>query len=256
MYEIDKEKFGAFVASCRKEKGMTQQELADKLFLSNKAVSKWETGNSIPDVALLIPLSEVLGVSVMELLECRRMEPVASLSTEQADTLVKKVIGLSGREQIKAAPGRGKRALLLMGCTLVSILEAAVVMLMELPGNTQFLNGMMLVMASMLTVGVYYYIFAKQRVPAYYDENKISVYSDGMVRINFPGVHINNRNWHYIIRSMRITTAAMLMGYPLLCLLCMVWLPKIWQAWSVYISLAAILGGLFIPVYVVGRKYK
>ena len=44
MYELDKEKFGAFVAQLRKEKGYTQKELAERLYISNKAVSKWETG--------------------------------------------------------------------------------------------------------------------------------------------------------------------------------------------------------------------
>ena len=46
MFEIDKEKLGTFIAQLRKEKGYTQKELADKLFLSNKAISKWETGVS------------------------------------------------------------------------------------------------------------------------------------------------------------------------------------------------------------------
>lgn len=46
MFDNDKEKLGAFIAQLRKEKGHTQKELADKLFLSNKAVSKWETGVS------------------------------------------------------------------------------------------------------------------------------------------------------------------------------------------------------------------
>ena len=44
MFEIDKQKFGAFVAGLRREKGYTQKELADRLFISDKAVSKWETG--------------------------------------------------------------------------------------------------------------------------------------------------------------------------------------------------------------------
>lgn len=43
---IDRERFGAFISELRKEKGWTQQELADKLFISNKAVSKWERGVS------------------------------------------------------------------------------------------------------------------------------------------------------------------------------------------------------------------
>ena len=46
MYEIDKEKFGAFVAQLRKEQGITQKELAQKVYVSDKAVSKWERGVS------------------------------------------------------------------------------------------------------------------------------------------------------------------------------------------------------------------
>ena len=64
MYEIDNQKFGRFVAALRKEKGYTQKELAEKLFLSDKAISKWERGLSLPDIALLEPLSDILGVTV------------------------------------------------------------------------------------------------------------------------------------------------------------------------------------------------
>lgn len=46
MYDIDKQRFGAFIASLRKERGMTQKQLAQQLFISDKAVSKWETGVS------------------------------------------------------------------------------------------------------------------------------------------------------------------------------------------------------------------
>ena len=47
MHEIDKDRFGAFVAQLRREKGMTQRELADRLYVSDKAVSKWERGDSL-----------------------------------------------------------------------------------------------------------------------------------------------------------------------------------------------------------------
>lgn len=46
MYELDKKKFGAFVGRLRREKGWTQRELAERLYISDKAVSKWETGVS------------------------------------------------------------------------------------------------------------------------------------------------------------------------------------------------------------------
>ena len=53
MYQINNEKFGHFLAEVRKEKQMTQKDLADKLFVSDKTVSKWERGNSMPNVTLL-----------------------------------------------------------------------------------------------------------------------------------------------------------------------------------------------------------
>ena len=68
MFRIDNQKFGAFVAELRREKGMTQKELAERLFVSDKAVSKWERGLSLPDISLLQPMADIFGVSVTELL--------------------------------------------------------------------------------------------------------------------------------------------------------------------------------------------
>jgi transcriptional regulator with XRE-family HTH domain len=65
---MDANKTGALIAAKRKEKGMTQRELAEKLHISNKAVSRWETGAGFPDVSLLEPLAEALDVTVTELL--------------------------------------------------------------------------------------------------------------------------------------------------------------------------------------------
>ncbi len=87
MYQLDKEAFGMFLAALRREKGLTQRQLAGMLFVSDKAVSKWERGLSIPDPALLIPLAEALGVTVTELLLCRRCpqaQPMTAAAVEQA----------------------------------------------------------------------------------------------------------------------------------------------------------------------------
>ena len=99
MFEIDKAKFGAFVAQLRKEKGLMQKELAEKLYVSDKAVSKWERGLSIPDVAILVPLADILGVTVTELLECRRLPKDEPMGSQQTEEIVKKVICLSEEEQ-------------------------------------------------------------------------------------------------------------------------------------------------------------
>ena len=65
---------GKFIATRRKALGLSQKQLAEKLHLTDKAVSKWETGNSAPDISNLLPLAEVLGVSVAELLSGKEIE--------------------------------------------------------------------------------------------------------------------------------------------------------------------------------------
>lgn len=64
--------FGNFLYSLRKEKGLTQLELAKLLNVTNKAVSKWETGDAMPETSLLLPLSNILNVTVDELLQGKR----------------------------------------------------------------------------------------------------------------------------------------------------------------------------------------
>ena len=59
---------GEMIRQLREEKGMTQEALAEKIFVSGKAVSKWETGRGLPDITLLEPLAQALGVSVIELM--------------------------------------------------------------------------------------------------------------------------------------------------------------------------------------------
>ena len=59
---------GAMIKRLREERNMTQIEFAEKLFVSDKAVSKWETGKGYPDIKLLEPIAQILGVSVAELL--------------------------------------------------------------------------------------------------------------------------------------------------------------------------------------------
>ena len=64
---MDRYVTGAVIRRLREDKNMTQEELAEKLLVSDKAVSKWETGRGLPDVSLLQPLAEALGISVIEL---------------------------------------------------------------------------------------------------------------------------------------------------------------------------------------------
>lgn len=67
---------GQFIKQLRKEQGMTQRKLAEKLNISEKTVSKWETGNGLPDTGIMLPLSKVLGITVNELLAGQRLDSV------------------------------------------------------------------------------------------------------------------------------------------------------------------------------------
>lgn len=70
---MDQVKVGRFIAQCRKEKNMTQRELAEILGISDKTISKWETGKGLPEAGYMVPLAEALGISVNELLSGERI---------------------------------------------------------------------------------------------------------------------------------------------------------------------------------------
>lgn len=81
---------GKFISELRKEKGLTQKELAEKLRVTDKAVSKWETGRSAPDISLLASLSEILGVTVVEILQGERIE-AENLPTVSDEVVVRTI---------------------------------------------------------------------------------------------------------------------------------------------------------------------
>ena len=64
---VNQEKIGKFIANLRKEKNMTQQELAKKLGVTDRAISKWENGRGLPDYSLLQDLCDTLSISINEL---------------------------------------------------------------------------------------------------------------------------------------------------------------------------------------------
>ena len=251
MFEIDKKKFGAFVAELRREKGYTQRELAEKLFVSDKAVSKWETAVSIPDTALLIPLAELLGVTVTELLMCQRVCGEASMDTEQVEGIVKTAIHLTD-EKAERAYQTGSRWPLLYVCSLIlGMAGTAFCWYRQLFGNTLFT-----VVALGMIFGAYFCFAVKTRLPVFYDENRLGFYYDGIFRMNVPGIRLNNSNWPHLVQVGRIWSCALMVLYPpLQGVLC--WANKaLWGRLELWVCLALVLGGLFIPFYVVGKKYQ
>ena len=100
--DVDQIKIGKFIASCRKEEGMTQAFLAEKLGISDRAVSKWETGKSLPDSGIMLNLCELLKINVNELLSGERiMVEIYDKRAEENLLAMKREIEEKNRQMLK-----------------------------------------------------------------------------------------------------------------------------------------------------------
>ncbi len=251
MHDMDKEKFGAFVAQLRRERGLTQKDLADMLYISNKAVSKWETGISIPDVGLLMPLAEALGVTVTELLTAQRQD--RPMDTEQVEDVVKKAITYSDDMPRRTKQDCLRRGLVYGMCLVLALAQLAALYLLNLPVNYEYL---LLVVGFGAGFGWYFLFGAKAKLPDYYDSHRINGMVDGPFRMNIPGVRFTNHNWPYMVRCGQIWSMTIMVIYPALTGIFYVLFPEQWRWLEMYVLLVLILGGLFIPMVVVGKKYE
>lgn len=95
---MDSQKLGSFIAEMRKRKSLTQRELAEQLNVTDKAVSKWERGLGLPDIKMIEPLAQALGVSVLDIMrgECSEQE---TLSIDQVSRVLNDTIDLASHHR-------------------------------------------------------------------------------------------------------------------------------------------------------------
>lgn len=110
---MDKELTGQFITDLRKEKGLTQKQLADLLNVTDKAVSKWERGLSFPDISMLEPISQVLDISVMELLAGKRRDASEIMTIEEAQRIVSQSVEL-GDEELRRKKERSRFIIIIL----------------------------------------------------------------------------------------------------------------------------------------------
>lgn len=250
MYELDRKKFGAFISELRKEKGYTQKDLAQKLLISDKAISKWETGVSFPDTALLLPLADLFGVTVTELLMCERMDNKKTMNGEQVENIVKTAIAYSEEKAARAYHTKNTWPVIYLCSLVIGIIGTLFNYIHRLYCETLITS---VVLGAVF--GAYFCFFVKTKLPAYYDENKCGLYYDGLFRMNIPGVAFNNSNWPYLVLVGRIWSCVTVALYPIINAAMNIIIPEPWQFIGLYVFLFLLLGGLFIPMYVVGKKY-
>jgi len=80
---------GKFIAECRKNKNMTQNQLAEMLNITNKSISKWENGSCLPDPSLYEPLCDILGITINELFAGQRIEKEDYQRMAEVTTILK-----------------------------------------------------------------------------------------------------------------------------------------------------------------------
>lgn len=250
-------KIGPFIRQLRKDRHMTQKELASRLNVTDKAVSKWELGTSLPDVALLLPLAEALGVSVTELLGGQRMA-ASEQSAQKVEQIVESAVAtLTAQEEERQRQNRRRWGLRYAAALVCLVLE----LLLSRPLWDNAVVLLLLPPFFGVIFGAHFCFFAKEKLPTFYDQYRINFYSEGAFRMNVPGVHFNNSNWPHILLVLRIWCVAMIAGwspaYALVHAAAAALLPDLVEPFVLlFLFFPVFFGGLFAPVYVVGRKYE
>ena len=150
---MDQIKIGKFIASCRKEEGMTQAELAEKLGISDRAVSKWETGKSMPDSGIMLELCGFLKINVNELLSGERI--MAEFYSKQVEENL-----LAMRREVEERDRRALKLEYWMGFS--AVLSGSVLMLLasflEMPFWLRMVLSafalIMILLVSFIAVGI------------------------------------------------------------------------------------------------------
>lgn len=125
---MNQQKFGVFLRQLRREKGLTQEQLAEQLCVSNRSVSRWETGRNLPDFALLPQLAQLLGVGMEELLNGERKETVQTMERKTEDTL-RTAAEYAGRDK----QDYSRRLRLLFAAGAAAVFALMITEVLELP---------------------------------------------------------------------------------------------------------------------------
>lgn len=159
---MDQKKIGAFIAQCRKEKNMTQMQLAERLEITNQAVSKWENGRGMPDVSLLQPLCDVLGISLNELFSGEHIsaEEYKGKAEENISKLFKE------KQIANLKPVKYLFSICANATLLVAVIELAVGLVGNLFNST-------ILSAMLINVSVWLILFLTSMGKLAYDKNKL-----------------------------------------------------------------------------------
>lgn len=133
---MEQQKVGSFLKELRREKGLTQEQLGEKLNVTGRTVSRWETGTNMPDISLLVELAEFYDVSISEIIDGERKS--GKMDTEVKETVLKISDYVEEADRILK-----KRLLTMTFVALAGIVAYVVIKAMDLTGNVyDFISGL------------------------------------------------------------------------------------------------------------------
>ena len=121
---MDLKKIGSFLKELRKEKGITQEELAEMLYVSGRTVSRWETGTNMPDISLLVDIAEIFDVSIPEIINGERKNEIMEKEVKET------VLNLTDYSEAMNQKIKGR----LLVLTIIAIIGMIAFLIIEITG--------------------------------------------------------------------------------------------------------------------------
>ena len=189
---MNQQKTGELLKRLRKEKGLTQEQLAEKFYVSSRTVSRWETGSNMPDVAILIELADFYDVDIREIIDGERKSEI--MDKETKETLLK-VAEYAAEEHRKTQTRVLYVALgvcvMLIVCTLLFMPFPGLLYETVLKGACEYLIVLPYGLAVMLFI-FYMYAHAFQEKPSY--EPIVAIQSTVLSKEIISGTHSSGRS--------------------------------------------------------------
>lgn len=195
---MDLIKIGKFIAEARKAKGLTQEELAEKLYVTNRAVSKWERGLSLPDAGKMLDLCNILSINVNELLNGERID-MKDYNKKTEELLV---------EMAKKEEAKNKKLMTDMWVMLIStfIFFIGIVLLATNTLEEGPLLGTIIVISTTIVLIVGFYALKLEVEAGYYECSKCHhrfkpTYFEALISMHLSTTrflkcpHCNKRSW-------------------------------------------------------------
>ena len=144
---MDQVRIGAFIKELRKEKGLTQEQLAERLNVSGRTVSRWETGANMPDISLLVELAEFFDVSIPEIIDGERKSEKMDQETKEVANIMADYADAEKENIIKSVRNQS-----LLG--VIALVALAIIQLVVPAGNNEIVDRIRLYCQVLVYVSV------------------------------------------------------------------------------------------------------